>query len=110
MNISRSNTLTAELVRGDALGVTACLQRLVIMAAALAIMVGGRTAPAQARPQNLPQAASGATTATGGSDQDAPKPRPEFNDDEDGSKLLQRMEWFYGPRKYPLGHLPPEGA
>ena len=109
MNISRSNTLTAELVRGDALGVTACLQRLVIMAAALAIMVGGRTAPAQARPQNLPQAASGATTATGGSDQDAPKPRPEFNDDEDGSKLLQRMEWFYGPRKYPLGHLPPRG-
>jgi hypothetical protein len=79
------------------------------MAASLAITMAA-AAPAQARPQSQAQGASSATNSSGtlgASGQDASKPRPEFENDEDGSKLFQRMEWFYGQRKYPHSHLPP---
>jgi photosystem II stability/assembly factor-like uncharacterized protein len=65
------------------------------------LALGVAVTPARTRAQTHAQGAQASA------DENKTKPRPEFENDEDGSKLLKRLEWFYGPRKYPHDHLPP---
>jgi uncharacterized cupin superfamily protein len=110
MIIFSGNILTANLFRTEASTRSAGLSGpLPIWAAALVLAMVGAAPPVQARPQTPIQVASVPTNpiASDASGQDASKPHPEFENDEDGSKLIKRMEWFYGQRRYPLDHLPP---
>jgi hypothetical protein len=108
MNIPSRNNLCAKLFRTETSAPPAVLSvPLAVMAAALAMV--GVAPPAQAHQQNQEERSSSAPKPmnAGASGQDSSKQPPEFENDEDGSKLFKRMEWFYGPRKYPLLHLPP---